>query len=243
MKRFPLNSYERLENFAVVVGSTKVFWPSFVRYIRSFDEGSLPKDPVDSFYQHVVTEALKSPEISNIRCDVRYDWSTPRSGQFVHVQTAGHLAGFAFYDKDVGWSCHSEYGLWFVYRAVITFDADWVGPVPKLPEPVFDEQMKQEMEKWTEVANSEKWQVRATRLKLRDSCPIGKDQYRYDGDCLSFFFPIHESSADVISRVRQPKLDPPTVLSCTCEPATEESEAVDSRLSTLSLTAQDSLVT
>ena len=234
VKRFPLNTFDRENAFAVVAGSTKVFWPHFVRYIRSFDEDALPKDPVDSFYQHVVSEALKSMEAMNIRTDVRYDWNTPRSGQFVHVQTAGHVAGFAHYDQDVGWSCHPEYGLWFVYRAVITFEADWAGPAPGITEPVFDEQTKQEMKKWTDVANSERWQIRATRLKLRDSCPIGKAKYRYEGDCLSFFFPIDESSADVIARVRQSKSDHIPVVSCSCEPI-EEAQAMTSELTSTQL--------
>lgn len=187
----------------VIVGSTKTFWPHFERYIRGFDEKSVPKDPMDSFYQYSITSALSShPIISKIPYEVRYDWNTPRSGLFVHVQTAGHLAGFAFYDKDVQWSCHPTYGLWFVYRAVITFDLDWSGPPPPQPTPVLDEETKKQMRVWTEVANSEKWQVRSTRLKLRDSCPIGKDRFRYDGDCLSFFFPIHETPGDVIDRIR-----------------------------------------
>jgi len=219
IKRYSLNTFDRADPFGVVVGSTKVFWPYFSRYIRSFDEGSVPKDPVDSFYQKVVSDVLNLSEISGVSNEVRYDWNTPRSGLFVHVQTAGHLAGFAFYDQEVGWSCHPTFGLWFVYRAVIIFDADWMGPSPTLPEPVFDEQTKQEMKKWTEVANSERWQVRSTRLKLRDACPIGKDQYRYHGDCLSFFFPIEESSAEVIARVRLSQADPLYVVSCECEPS------------------------
>lgn len=217
-KRYPLNTYNRSDSLAVIVGSTRSFWPHFERYIRSFEENDLPKDPMDSFYQKSIDEALKAhPAISSVACEVRYDWSTPRSGKFVHVQTAGHLAGFAFYDQDVFWSCHPEYGLWFVYRAVITFDVDWAGPSPFLPKPVFDDLTKTEIKKWTEIANSEQWQVRATRLKIRDSCPIGKDKYRYFGDCLSFFFPIAETTSDVIARIRSSNNITPILISNNCE--------------------------
>lgn len=204
VKRFPLNTYNRSDAMAVVVGSTKVFWPHFEAFIQSFqDDEEIPKDPMDTFYQTTISRALsQDAQLSQVAHEVRYDWNAPRSGRFVHVQTAGHLAGFAFYDQDVFWSCHPMFGLWFVYRAVIIFDIDWQGPSPPPAKPVLDDVAKAEMRKWTEVANSEQWQVRATRLKLRDSCPIGKDLYRYYGDCLSFFFPIAETPADVIARIR-----------------------------------------
>jgi hypothetical protein len=230
-KRYPLNTYNRSDSLAVIVGSTKSFWPYFERYIRSFGPDELPKDPMDSFYQKAIDDALKShPLLASIACEIRYDWSTPRSGKFVHVQTAGHLAGFAYYDQDVFWSCHPEYGLWFVYRAVIVWDVDWAGPSPTPPKSVFDEHTKAEMKKWTEIANSEQWQVRATRLKLRDSCPIGKDKYRYEGDCLSFFFPITETSLDVINRIR----------SKTTTESTSQLDLIETNTARLAITSPDS---
>lgn len=77
---------------AVVFGSSKTFWPHFVKYIKSLEE--IPSDPVDDYFQHVIENVIfKEEPFSNFEYEVRYEWNTPRSGKFVHVQTAGHLAG------------------------------------------------------------------------------------------------------------------------------------------------------
>jgi hypothetical protein len=62
--------------------------------------------------------------------------------------------------------------------------------------------MEQEIQKWTEVANTERWQRFETRLALRDSCPIGRDTYRYSGDLLNYFFPIENSREEIIEKIR-----------------------------------------
>jgi hypothetical protein len=186
-----------------VVGSTKTFWPHFEDYVRSFDDEDLPKSPIDLFHQFVIEKTLKEDELlAKIEADIRYDWNMPRSGKFVHVQTAGHVSGFALYDQECQWSCHRDYGLWFTYRAVIVFDADWEGPEPLSPPSVLTSDVKDEIKKWSEVANEEKWQNRTTRLRIRDSCPVGKELYRYDGECMKYFFPIEESTDEVIKRIR-----------------------------------------
>lgn len=163
----------------------------------------MPKDPIDSFHEYVVTDAIKSNEVlRSVESEARYDWNAPRTGKFVHVQTAGHLAGFAYYDQQCFWSCHPEYGFWFVYRAAVVFNVEWEGPVPQAPSPVLDEKTKTEIQHWTQVANEERWQNRVTRLKIRDACLIGRDTYRYEGECFKYFFPIEEPTQAVIDRIR-----------------------------------------
>lgn len=203
-KRYPLPTYGRKNAVGVIVGSTKAFWPFFEKYVRSFkDPETLPKDPIDAFHEHVVSETLKSREVlANTEWEARYDWNSPRSGRFVHVQTAGHLAGFAFYDQDVFWSAHPVFGFWFVYRAVVVFNCEWEGPLPALPLPVLSHDVKLQIVSLTQIANDERWQNRLTRLQIRDSCPIGRDLYRYEGECFKYFFPIDEPSLSVIDRIR-----------------------------------------
>lgn len=93
--KYKLNSFNRENALGIVVGSTKRFWPYFIKYIHSLE--SLPANPVDSFYDHVVKKVLSMEPFCNYEHEVRYDWYVPKSGKFVHVQTAGHLAGTPSY--------------------------------------------------------------------------------------------------------------------------------------------------
>lgn len=80
-----------MENpLAVIFGSTKNFWPKFEEFISQ--TGPI-NDPVDTYYKRIIEEALKKKPFCDIDFEVRYDWGTPRQQNFVHLQTAGHLAG------------------------------------------------------------------------------------------------------------------------------------------------------
>lgn len=128
--------------------------------------------------------------------------------------------GFAFYDETIKWSCHPEYGLWFSYRYVVLFglneilnhlyrgtlilDIDFDDEIPS-PIPVFTHDIKNEMIKYFNIANEERWQNIQTRLDLRDACPIGKDKWRYSGDMLDYFFPIHRPKEEVLKDMYERK--------------------------------------
>lgn len=95
VKRFTLPDFGSDNTLAVVFGSTKTFWPNFVKYIKSVEE--IPNNPVDTYFQHIIEEVIfKEEPFTNYEYEVRYEWSSPRSGKFVHVQTAGHLAGIYY---------------------------------------------------------------------------------------------------------------------------------------------------
>lgn len=89
-KRWPIDGFGIPNALSVVVGSTKNFWPHFVDYLKEVE--SVPKDPINAFYsQAIEAELSKIPNIPNYK--VCYDWDLPKSGKFVHMQTAGHVAG------------------------------------------------------------------------------------------------------------------------------------------------------
>jgi hypothetical protein len=89
--KFPITDFGRENALGVVIGSTNVFWPKFVQYIRTVPE--LPANPVDSFYQQAVDTVLAMEPFDKMVYETRFDWNSPRTGKFVHIQTAGHLAG------------------------------------------------------------------------------------------------------------------------------------------------------
>eukprot|EP01122_Echinamoeba_exundans_P007019 TRINITY_DN2078_c0_g1_i8.p1 TRINITY_DN2078_c0_g1~~TRINITY_DN2078_c0_g1_i8.p1 ORF type:complete len:296 (-),score=6.78 TRINITY_DN2078_c0_g1_i8:999-1886(-) len=132
--KFQLPTFSRRDPLGVVIGSTKVFWPHFIQWLSSLP--SIPKDPIDNFYRHTVERVIKALDIPGLQYEIRYDWDRPATGRFVHVQTAGHLAGVAFYDQECMWSCHPEFGLWFVYRAAVVFSVEIDGFVPSVPRQV-----------------------------------------------------------------------------------------------------------
>eukprot|EP01122_Echinamoeba_exundans_P007018 TRINITY_DN2078_c0_g1_i4.p2 TRINITY_DN2078_c0_g1~~TRINITY_DN2078_c0_g1_i4.p2 ORF type:complete len:242 (-),score=20.40 TRINITY_DN2078_c0_g1_i4:1103-1828(-) len=199
--KFQLPTFSRRDPLGVVIGSTKVFWPHFIQWLSSLP--SIPKDPIDNFYRHTVERVIKALDIPGLQYEIRYDWDRPATGRFVHVQTAGHLAGVAFYDQECMWSCHPEFGLWFVYRAAVVFSVEIDGFVPSVPRQVLTPEIVTAIKSWYDVAVEEKWQNFSTRLKIRDSCPIGRELYRYDGDMLDYFFPIREPASSVLERIRQ----------------------------------------
>lgn len=76
--------------FGIVVGSTKNFWPYFVEHVKI--NGTV-KNPVDEYSREVVSSALKSDIFHGINYQVRFDTDSAIQGKFVHIQTAGHVAG------------------------------------------------------------------------------------------------------------------------------------------------------
>lgn len=94
------------------------------RYLEGLDD--VPSNPVDDFCTQEIERVVSLAEFAHIRMSVHHSWATPRMvGQkCAHMQTAGHVAGVAEYEKNSYWSIHPVYGTWFVYRAVVVLDID-----------------------------------------------------------------------------------------------------------------------
>ena len=91
----------------------------------------------------------------------------------------------------------------FSFSASITFNIQIDGVSPTPAEPVLTKDIIADIKSWYDVAVEEKWQNFATRLKIRDACPIGKEKYRYEGDMLDYFFPISQPAVAVLERIKQ----------------------------------------
>eukprot|EP01133_Synstelium_polycarpum_P009270 gene9270-10872_t len=195
-----LDNFDQDNALGLIIGCNMNFWDHFVRYMKRIDH--IPKDPMNSFCKDTIEAVLaNNAEASAIRHQVRYDWNSVASGKYVHIQTAGHFAGIAYYDRDVMWSIHPEFGLWFVYRAIVIFDTPFTAPRPAMLPSLFDQQTKDEMLKWTNVAIDEGWCNLETRLKIRECCPLGRDNYMYQGDMFDYFYPIKRSAKSVLQGI------------------------------------------
>jgi hypothetical protein len=78
-----------------VIGSTKSFWPGFVQYIK--DQGTVPANPINTYCSKVIQEVIDQVN-PPYKYEIRYDHHTPRTGDFVHIQTAAHVAGSYRYE-------------------------------------------------------------------------------------------------------------------------------------------------
>ncbi|EGC33486.1 hypothetical protein DICPUDRAFT_92412 [Dictyostelium purpureum] len=193
-----LNNFEIEDATGIIIGCTKNFWKHFEEFIKRINE--IPKDPMNSFVIDTIENVIKNNQkIQEYEHEIRYDFNTPASGKYVHIQTCGHFAGVAAYDQDVMWCVHPTYGLWFVFRSVVIIKINYEGKSPVLPpKDLLSDFDKSEMKKHTQIAIDEGWCNLETRLKIRDACPIGKELYRYEGDMFDYFYPLKRSSKSVL---------------------------------------------
>jgi len=199
--KYPLPDFGRKSAMGVVIGSSKIFWSKFVEYLKQ--KGNAPADPVQTYCSEACNSVLEMLLEKRIPYDVRYDWHTPRTGNYVHIQSVGHVAGIAFYDKETMWSAHSTFGLWFVFRAVIVLDVDYVGPDISAPEPVITPIENERMKILTQKAIAEGWKNVDTLLQIRLSCERGRSEWQYEGTMLDYFYPIGTTKPEVLYKLLQ----------------------------------------
>ncbi|EAL69995.1 hypothetical protein DDB_G0274205 [Dictyostelium discoideum AX4] len=192
-----LNNFGIEDSTGIIIGCTKNFWPHFEQYIKRIN--NVPKDPMNCFVIDTIEGVVENNQfIKPYEFEIRYDFNSPSSGKYVHIQTCGHFAGVASYDKDVMWSIHPTYGLWFVFRSCIIIKINYQGDSPNLPPTNLLTQFeKDEMKRFTQIAIDEGWINLETRLKIRDACPIGRE-FRYEGNMFDYFYPLKRSSKSVL---------------------------------------------
>uniref|UniRef100_A0A6B2LG05 Cyanocobalamin reductase (cyanide-eliminating) n=1 Tax=Arcella intermedia TaxID=1963864 RepID=A0A6B2LG05_9EUKA len=209
--KYALPTYQRSDPIGFVIGATKEFWTPFSNHLRK--SGKISPDPVDSYCRNTIQQTIQqtiseynSTNTEKVEYDLRFYDSPPKSGKFVHVQTAGHVAGFAYYDGDTFWSASGKYGVWFVYRAVLVVNMNFgeLGvPEPVLPLPVLSEKEKMEIERLTKLAEETFWQDSSILLQIRDVCEVGKLEWRYSGSLLDYFYPIQTTKTQVLHSILQ----------------------------------------
>jgi hypothetical protein len=132
---------------ALLVGNTgAVFWESFLRWTCRGSEGeptaadaadadaasvaaslivaSLPPDPLDSFVEAAVKEALDEAPISPQPLDVRFSHVVRPRDRFVDVLRAAAGSGMAYFSIAAHLCAHPTAGPFFSLRAVIVLDAE-----------------------------------------------------------------------------------------------------------------------
>jgi hypothetical protein len=62
--------------------------------------------------------------------------------------------------------------------------------------------MKSKIKELTKKAQSENWMNISTRLEIRDVCPTGKSEWRYEGDCLDLIYPVNTTAEGVLTKIR-----------------------------------------
>jgi len=194
--KYPLPTYNRQYTTGLVIGSTKKFWDHFVADFKKTKELS---NPVDKFCSRKIQE-LCAANLTDVVYEVRHDYHAPSTGKYIHIQTAGHVAGVAYYDKETMWSVHPEYGTWFVYRGVVIIGCDFGGDIPKRPGPVLAEDEKQLIVAFTKKAGEEGWKNAQTLLDIRRACKTGQS-WQYEGTLLDYFYPIHRTKQEVLEAI------------------------------------------
>lgn len=89
-----------------------------------------------------------------------------------------------------------------MYRAVIVFhNVKFVGPEASLPVNLFTKEISEELNRLTKIAQAERWRNMETRLLIRSVCPIGRAEWKYEGDQLDYFYPINRTKEQVLQSI------------------------------------------
>jgi len=130
----------------IVLSAPKMFESTFLPFIHDHNcisNGSTLRDPLDVCMRSYFNELIKA---ENIDADLFYDFDmTVHRRPMVLMQTAGHVAGAAYYylntisKSALGVSIHPRYGGWFGFRTVIilksiTCPLERREPIDLLPE-------------------------------------------------------------------------------------------------------------
>jgi len=145
--KYPLKELDVKGNgpIGIVVGTTNYFFTKFTEFLKKEENKNADKNCIQLFVLDAVQKLFQNEILSKLNYYIRYDWDVPKTGNYVHVQTAGHVAGVAFYDQQSMWSVHPKYGVWFVFRFVIVFNEEYIGPEPEIPKPVLTEEEKKRL--------------------------------------------------------------------------------------------------
>lgn len=105
----------------ILIGNSgTAFWDKLT------ERGLSGADPVDHYSKELALRFAK--EYLNVPSELLFPFSTA-----LPLQQLGKLAGW-HHDSPLGVGIHSEYGLWFAYRAVLLVDAEL--PLCRVPERV-----------------------------------------------------------------------------------------------------------
>lgn len=107
---------ERDARLAVVIGSSRAFWPPLLDWLRADPARLDQPDPIDRYVVQVVTAALASIDVPH---DVRFSFEAPP--RRVAMQRLADVAGLAALTPAM-LCVHPTFGPWIALRAAVVFD-------------------------------------------------------------------------------------------------------------------------
>lgn len=190
-----LPTFGREATLGLLIGSTKVFWPTFLAALRTQPELQRSEDPVQDFVEGVVTQ-------------FRQGISLPTEARFAHETSAGRLVAFQRLAQIAGlaWlapcnlSIHPDYGPWIALRAAVLIDeVGELASIGKAPAgcdacaaaclPAFERAratlLGARVGTTGEVSSAEDgWRP---WLAVREACPLGRE-HRYSEDQIQYHY-------------------------------------------------------
>mmetsp|Transcript_30029 Transcript_30029/g.96376 ORF Transcript_30029/g.96376 Transcript_30029/m.96376 type:complete len:258 (-) Transcript_30029:1390-2163(-) len=140
-----LSSFGEGYKVGILIGNSKSLWTSFVRALKEDAELRANKDPLDTYTQSRVKDAVE--EVYHDRKQELF-WSCDYGDRLVAMQRIAELCKAAYLDHTSHLSVHPSYGSWIAWRAVVLlegveseFDDLPAAPPPPLPCPVSMEEL------------------------------------------------------------------------------------------------------
>jgi cyanocobalamin reductase (cyanide-eliminating) / alkylcobalamin dealkylase len=193
-----LPDFGRARSLAVVIGSTRAFWPPFRAALRN---GEVPPDEENPVERFTTARLRRAADETGAGYDMRFAHETgPR---IVAIQRLAELAGLAWLAPS-NLSIHPVYGPWIALRAVAVFDVEGPTKPPARVEdpcgacvqacgPAFHRALHGDLS-----LASEPWRL---WVAVRDACPLGRT-HRYDEDQIVYHYAKDRS---VLRRAARPK--------------------------------------
>ena len=187
--RLPRPGSGRDARLAMVVGSSRAFWPPFLAWLRADPSRLDASDPIDRYTLASVTAALTGVTVAH---EVRFSFEPPP--RRVAMQRLADVAGLAALTPSM-LCVHPTFGPWIALRAALVFDvAPPDGPHPATPAACDDcaERCAPALARAAAAATSRAghdpvapdWTL---WLAVRDACPVGRE-HRYPEAYLRYVY-------------------------------------------------------
>jgi methylmalonic aciduria homocystinuria type C protein len=177
-----LPTFGRSSAAALLIGSTRAFWPVFVERLRADPELQASEHPIDTFVVRSIEGALASVPVPH-----QVHFGHRRAPVLVSMLRAAEASGLGQLGP-AHLAVHPQHGPWFAMRAVVVFDRpadDWlssrvrprVRPCAGCAAPCVGALGRA-------VRGEAPW------VAVRDACPVGRDsrygetqvRYHYEND-------------------------------------------------------------
>lgn len=178
----------RSDRLALLVASSRAFWPPFLARLRAEPERLERTDPIDDHVTDAVHRALADLPVAH---EVRFSFEPPP--RRVAMQRLSHVSGLA--PLTPAMLCvHPVYGPWIALRAAVVLDLPGPPgdpPVPAAPACSCAELCAPALERAQAASTGASGDPVAGQWRLwlavRDACPVGRE-HRYPEALLRYVY-------------------------------------------------------